>query len=375
MIKVTCIQRVLPEYRISFFEELSKKFDLKIIYGTGSSGGAQKNADDLSSLPVVKCWNLKLHLRNKNMDYFISIFPGLFFLIRRERPDVILTEGATNILNNFIVYFYSFLYRVPVVWWDAGRDINQKLGKLRRILEFLLVFFQNRSNAILSYTDGGRSYFESNGVKKENIFVINNYSSVDAAPDLVGRVLGLRRLLMIPEGKKVFLIIGAIERRKLISEFILEASKSEMLRNGAEFIFVGDGPEKNHLNKMAIISGLSCHFVGAVYKGKDAFYSLSDALVLPGWSTLAIVESLKFEKPAFVAEFGGPEHIFIEEGVTGMKHDKNNLGQLIKNLEIFIEGNFSPDFSSNKLMARGVKEMAGNAAMAINHCLIIQDAR
>lgn len=374
MKKIICIQRVLPEYRKNFFLELSNRFHLKILYGRGAFNGAQKNADVVEDLPAVMCKSLTWHFRTKKMDYFISVFPGLFIYILREKPDVILTEGTTNILNNLIVYFYSFVFGVPVIWWDAGRDANKKLGKLRRFFEILLIIFQKNSEAILTYTEGGRSYFINNGVKDNDIFVINNFSPVEVADNLVDRVSILRKSLMIPYYKKVLLVVGAIERRKLIYEFIAEASKSETLRNDAVIIYVGDGPERNSLIEVAKKSGLTCQFVGAIYKGKDAFYSLSDALVLPGWSTLAIVEALTFKKPAFIPEFGGPEHIFVEDGVTGLKHDKNNLSQLIKNLEDYIGGYFVPNFSAiNKSLPSSVKEMVDNAEMAINHCLNSRD--
>jgi glycosyltransferase involved in cell wall biosynthesis len=369
MKKIICIQRVLPEYRKHFFYELSKVCSLKILYGAGASIGAQKNAEIIDGLNARICSTLRFHLRAKKMDYFISFFPFLMLELLREKPDVIITEGSTNLPNNFIVYLYSLFKKTPVVWWDAGRDIKKKPGKLRAMMEYFLVLFQRRSKSIMSYTEMGRDYFIGNGIKPENIFVINNFSSVVIGADVHKRAIELRSSLDIKSGVKIFLCIGAIERRKMLRQFIEEASRSLVMKCSSVFVFVGDGPDRNYLSTRADELGLNCRFVGSIYEEKDAYYAMSDALVLPGWSTLAIVEALSMKKPVFTAEFGGPEHEFVIDGVTGCKHDPSNLKELIINLEKFISGSFSPDITRfDDFAFHGIEGMVEQTMCAVNNC-------
>jgi len=346
MKKVIIIQRVVPEYRVDFFKGLANECDLTVLYGNGTKKGAQKNSLNIGdSVIFKKLFSIVFHARFKRFDVFFSFFPTLFFQLMLIKPSLIVTEGATNFPNNCFVYLYSLISGVPVVYWDAGRDVRKKMGLLRLLFENFFVLFQRMSALIFSYTVMGKEYFISNGIDSNKIIVLNNSISIDDMGGLANRCEDIEAVIE-SQDKHVLLIIGALEKRKLIAEFLYSFASSKILSKECCLVFVGDGEESCTLQNIAIKLNLSAFFFGSVYVGKDAYFTISDAVIFPGWSTLAVVEALSFNKPVFAASHGGPEYQYVIDGVNGYLHEPSRISDLIQNLEAWVQGEFIPRFES-----------------------------
>ena len=171
MIKVALIQRICPHYRVSIFRHLSKHADLTLYYGKGEESGSCQNAKIIDGFKHKKLFTLALSLNLRTKSYYLSWFPSLIFHLIKDRPQVIITEGTTNILNNISVIIFAKLTGTSFIWWCAGRNINLPIDRARKVIEPILTFLIRRSDACIGYTEMSREYFLSIGVPNEKIFI------------------------------------------------------------------------------------------------------------------------------------------------------------------------------------------------------------
>ena len=105
----------------------------------------------------------------------MPLCPTLPFELLRERPDVILSEGGSNLFNNFLVFGYAFLTRTPVVWWTLGElRGSEALSVVQRLFRWLVRQMELRSSALLGYSSVALDYFDRQGYPKERQFCAVN---------------------------------------------------------------------------------------------------------------------------------------------------------------------------------------------------------
>ena len=332
MLKVTFVQRILPEYRLSFFEKISNKTELLVIYSKGESDGTYVNSKSIKTVKSRVINSISILLRLSSKEIYIVFSPTILYSIHKSKPDVIVTEGATNLPNNILIFIYSFFFKIPVVWWDVGRDTNYKPSILRKIFDPILEIFINSSAIVAAYNYKSTKYFH-NFVDKEKVVNVMNATSV-------GKIDPTLKV----HDKFCILAIGAIEERKKLETLVDAIAQHVILNERCHIIFVGNGKHKINLENYCISQGLrSFEFKGALRSTvqKAKVFSQSDVLVAPGWSTLAIVESMGYGVPPITATYGGPEYDYIEHGVTGYLVNRGDSSSIQEHILKFI---YDPDF-------------------------------
>lgn len=126
MKRVAIVQRIFPEYRREFFESLNKKCESIVYHSQGRKQGTYVNSEFLNVGLNKAIISISVMLRLKSKEVYFTFSPFLIFELIRYQPDVILSEGATNLPNNILIYIYSKIFKVPVIWWDVGRDLTYK---------------------------------------------------------------------------------------------------------------------------------------------------------------------------------------------------------------------------------------------------------
>jgi len=103
----------------------------------------------------------------------------------------------------------------------------------------------------------------------------------------------------------------------------------------ARLLLVGDGPDRDHLERYAHELGVMkrCLFLG--YQEDVArFYDAIDALVLPSvneGTPVSVIEALAAERPAVATRVGGTPDI-IRDGIDGFLVDPADPGELAERL-------------------------------------------
>ena len=124
----------------------------------------------------------------------------------------------------------------------------------------------------------------------------------------------------------------AVKRTDLVVEVLRELVDRDV---DARLLLVGDGPDRNHLERYAHELGVikRCLFVG--YQEEVArFYDAIDALLLPSvneGTPVSVIEALAAERPAVATRVGGTPDV-IRDGVDGFLVDSADPGELAERL-------------------------------------------
>ncbi len=133
------------------------------------------------------------------------------------------------------------------------------------------------------------------------------------------------------------LYVGRLSREKGVRT-LLQAWRG--MRTSTHLLVVGDGPDRNELERMAKDNSLSVSFKGYL-QGRDLETSLANArvVIVPSeWyenAPLSVLEAFSHGKPVIGAGIGGiPE--MIESGVNGYLFEPGNAEDLRAKLELIL---------------------------------------
>jgi glycosyltransferase involved in cell wall biosynthesis len=333
--KIALIQLVCPHYRVPFFAKLAEKVDLVLFYGKGEKNGSWKNAHKIEGFEhkMLFSINLKFHMK----DFFVRLvwFPTLLVHIYKQKPDIIVSEGFTNIVNNICTWLYCKIGVVPWIIWDSGRKKTKPKGLLRKLVEPLNVFFLKQAEAIIAYGSVAEGYFLSLGINRRKIFIAQNTidtercfkeaERIKKSPKVIERVMEKYNL----SGKKVILYVGSLEKRKKVNNLMLVFDEIKERYKNVILLIIGDGPEMKSLLALKQEKNIKdCFFLGRITEGIEAYFLLCDIFVQPGWNSLAIIEAMVYGKPLITVSYGGPEYENVENGKNGFIVERDNLVQL-----------------------------------------------
>ena len=189
----------------------------------------------------------------------------------------------------------------------------------------------------LIYGNYAKGLLVKNGICKESkIFVIHN--SLDYERHLVIREQLNSSLIYknhFNNSNPVLIFIGRLTKIKKLDLII--GAVSLLKKRGVYYnvVFVGDGPESEHLKHLVLNMGLEDHFwfYGASYdenKNAELIYN-ADVCVSPGNVGLTSIHCLTFGTPVITHNnfsMQMPEFEVIEEGKTGCFFEINNINSL-----------------------------------------------
>ena len=319
MLKVTIIQRILPHYRIPFFEALHRELahagiELQLIYGQEYPG----------TVPCSEQLEYPWTVRIKNC-YLNTPFGQLVWQAcsrHLQDSDLIVVEQTNSLLLNYWLMIRRGLRKHRLAFWGHGRNFQVRSGHSLR--EGFKKWFINQVDWWFAYTEASAEVVRESGFSPGRITIVQNAIDTNELGSALTAVTqvdlsGLRAHLGLPndhvalycggmyEGKQLDFLIGACETiRQRVSDF--------------HVIFVGNGPEQGKVERAAEEHGW-IHYVGPKF-GKDRamYFKASQALLMPGLVGLAIVDSFVARTPLFTTDLQShsPEISYLEHGFNGV---------------------------------------------------------
>ena len=312
--KVVIVQRYFYNFREGLFDFLHKTgLNFVLINSIKSCGRVKVHADKVALVSYIKkptCFNLSKG---------IVCFPFLFLSLLREKPDVIVTEGGQNTINNIQIKWYSRLFKTPYIQWDLGKgyqDFGNSLG--RRIYMRVYTSITKKACLIYGYNSSSKKYFESLGVPSEKIVVLNNTADTVLLKKVIGRSskeLPGDMAALYDSNKKYIIFVGSLLPTKQIEDF-----KELMTRLKGEYtlLIVGSGQEKYTQSLKNLFKDIDCIFLG--YKRPEEllpYYSISSFCMLPGLGGLSINQAMAYGLPVLCTHADGAEEDIVREDETG----------------------------------------------------------
>lgn len=322
--KIILVTNIPTPYRIPLFNELSEIFqqmqiDFKVVFGA-SGYSRRKWKLDMSeshfSYVVLDSKNISLNYSEKA----IFTYDGLFRLIHKEQPDVIITSGFS--IATLKVWLSSWVAFIPyIVWSGSIMRSNQPDSFFKRLREKIFI---RRAAGFIAYGSKARDYLISLGADISRISIGINTTDIHF---YIENIKETSACLNYYDKKKHILYIGDLTPLKNVLKVLRIIKKLSLIRSDFILDIVGDGSDKARLQKFVHNHNLDNLIKFHGYRQKldvvkflakaDCFLFQTDGDV---WG-LVLNEAMAAGLPCIASIHAGSTYDLIIEEVTGFAMD------------------------------------------------------
>ncbi|MBI4928836.1 MAG: glycosyltransferase family 4 protein [Anaerolineae bacterium] len=292
-VRLALQQRVLPAYRVPFFEMLARSCagGMSVFYGQPAETEALGLQGELLVAESQEGSNIYLG----SGRLFACHQRGLVTWLEACQPDVLIVEANPRYLSTPRAANWMHAHGKPVIGWGLGAPANGSFWRKLLREKFLESF-----DALITYSQVGREQYRKAGFPAERIFVAPNAVAprpVHPAPDRPEQI----------DGRPVLLFVGRLQPRKRV-DVLLRACSRLPENTRPELVIVGEGPERAALEALAKTVYPEAQFLGEL-RGEDLepVWKRADLFVLPGTGGLAVQEAMSHALPVMVAEADGTQ--------------------------------------------------------------------
>lgn len=319
MRRVLIVQRVLPHYRVPFFNQLRQRLafedvELKLVVGQPTKVGASKR-DEASLDWASKVTNVHLRVGREKQVVWQPI------LREARHADLVIVEQASRLLVNYLLLAQRPFGGPRVAFWGHGENLDRSSAS--RLGEAVKRRLAPRADWWFCYTQGTSRLLVKAGISPERMTVVQNATDVTAIQALLAKVSESdRRLLRTSFGigdGPVALSLGSIYPSKRPHYLIKAADHLHQSRPDFHLIVIGDGPDRPLVDAA---SGTRpwLHPVGMLNgKSMVEHASLASLLLNPGLVGLAVVDAFALRLPTVTCdlELHSPEIEYLSDGING----------------------------------------------------------
>lgn len=329
------------EYRLPFYVELNRLFNgnFHVVYSTKRYFGAHvnmlpkiKNVLGKNAHPYEKEWMYvrETHsMKIKDETYHaIPLSLGLLNIIRKMKPDVLITEGFFQWTP--FVQLYGWFFRVPVfVGYERTLYTERHNSRFKTFLRKM------QDKSIAGYLVNGtetKKYLLSLGISEEKIFVggmsadsTGLRASIKKWP--IEEKQNFKSKYISSNNGLIFLFTGQMILRKGVNYLLKAWVKHTQLYPDDKLVLVGGGVflekwKKEYSKYSSII------FEGTVaYDEIYKYYAIADVYILPtiedNWS-LVVPEAMACGLPVATSIYNGCHVELIQDGENGFVFDTFN---------------------------------------------------
>jgi len=309
-------QRVLPSYRVPFFDLLARS----------CAGGMSLFAGEARSAESIQAGELEVGklVRAENSHVFggplyLCYQHGFIGWLESWKPDALIVEANPRHISTPPAVNWMRSRGRPVLGWGLGAPFPR--GPLARLRYGRWVRFLSRLDGLIAYSEHGADEYAATGFPREKIFVAHN--AVTPAP----RIPPPKRADTVD--RPTLLFVGRLQARKRI-DFLLRACAE--MPDSPRLIIVGDGPERESLETLAKQVYPSAEFHGARHGEElEPYFAEADLFVLPGTGGLAVQEAMSHGLPVIVARGDGTQDDLVREG-NGWQIPPDNYTALVSTM-------------------------------------------
>ena len=301
-------QRVLPSYRVPFFDLLAESCE----NGMSLFAGLPR--------PVEMIVSGKTQIAKLKQAENIHLFSGAFYLCHQKgivnwleewNPDSLIVEANPRNIATPSAIRWMHAHGKRVIGWGLGAP--KQSGIWSR--------FVNQFDVMLTYSQRGAEEYAALGFPREKIFVAHN--SVSAKPDD-------NYQLPITHPKPTILFVGRLQARKKLDSLLRACAEME---SKPRLIIVGDGPQRTSLEALAKDVYPAAEFVGEKHGVEvKPYFAEADLFVLPGTGGLAVQEAMSYGLPVIVAKGDGTQDDLVREG-NGWQINPDDYGALVSTMK------------------------------------------
>ena len=329
MKKLAILYRVIQDWRHPVFEDLNKEYVLTVYHGPDFENSKVRSTKRTKKYNSLQLFSLNFRYKSNKGTAYMPFSPFLFLRLTRDRPDIILCEGASNIANDISGFLYSKIFNKPFIWWTLGElQDGSKKTRIRKLLNPIIRFIENKSTAILVYSSVGKKYYLDNGFDESKIFTAVNFVPKKQLPKNnfrknTSKTLNICYVGALESNKKVDILLNV---QKIVEESGLSINLN----------IIGEGSEGDNLKKLSKTLRLNkTTFHGRLLDDELSQQLLKNQLlIMPGLGGLVISEALIHHLPVICSVGDGCEVDLLSSGNGIILDEMNeiNLYNEIKHL-------------------------------------------
>jgi glycosyltransferase involved in cell wall biosynthesis len=276
-------------------------------------------------------------------------------ICKYEDIDIITTQDP--IFCGIVGLAIKYKYKKPLLVQVHGDSLDNKYWlrerKIRYLLNIIGKFVLRRADGIRVVSERVKKRIMSMGIEERRIFKLPIYIDVKKFSDARG---GKEIRRKFSHYDNIVLFVGRLAKEKNIPNLLKAAAIVVKKFPRTLFLIVGDGPEREKLERLAKKLQIEENvvFEGLVeYDKLPAYYKACDVFVLPsdheGWG-LVIVEALAAGKPVITTDVGLAGEV-VEDRKYGFVVPKRNEKILAEKIIMLIK-----DHSLRNKMGRDGKK-------------------
>jgi len=321
-VKVGLQQRVLPSYRVPFFDALSEACPAGLSIFAGSPRADE--ALDSGALPLKAAYYRARNLHLFKKMFYVCWQLNLLDWLKDWQPRVLIMEANSRYPASYSALDWMRSRGGKLIGWGLGSPIPA--GKFSRLRLKRRKKFIQRFDALITYSQAGAREYARLGFPAERIFCAPNAVAPRPAQPPV------RRPAEYAAGKPVVLFVGRLQARKKVDHLIRACAALPGEIRPALWV-VGDGPQRPELETLAGEIYPDTKFFGAQHGSElETIFQGADLFVLPGTGGLAVQQAMSFGLPVMVGEADGTQADLVrpENGWALQKDDPETLARMLQ---------------------------------------------
>jgi len=282
-------QRVLPAYRVPFFDQLAARCSggLSLFAGSPRRGEAILTTTETTIAQFTPA-------RNRHLlagAAYLCIQPNILEWLTAWDPQTLILEANPRYWSNRRAIAWMRAKQRPVIGWGLGAPRGRSLWR-----NYLRQF-----DALIAYSTLGSEQYRAAGFRAERVYVAPNA--------VVGPPAPLEPRPALSGKPPTLLFVGRLQERKRL-DLLLHACG--MLSPAPELVIVGDGPARPRLERLARRVFPAAQLKGAIQgEALDRLFRQADLFVLPGTGGLAVQQAMAHGLPVIVAEGDGTQRDLV----------------------------------------------------------------
>ena len=372
--KICMLTTSFPRYKgdlyLNFAYSLAKELAKKNkVYAVSSHGLDTKNYEKRDNIEIFRYYyffprkfQMLTYRGGMIENYKRSIFAKLqlipffiSFLLKgfsvAKKADII---HAQVILSGLVGAIIKKFIKKPLVLTVHGTDVNSIGNNI--LFNLLAKFVFNNCDRIIAISnDLKKTLINKFKIDKEKIAVIPY--GIDANIFRKTNKNNERKKLKLDPDSKILLFAGRINKEKGLDYLIRAVSKARNVEKNILLAIIGEGPEKENLEKLTKRLNLEKHVDFAGAKKQDelpSWMNSADMLVLPSLSEglgMVLIEAMACGTAVIGTKVGGILDI-IDDNINGMLVEPKNAEQLYKKIAYLLKDKEVRD----KLALNGMKK-------------------
>ena len=282
-------QRVLPVYRVPFFDQLAAH----CAGGLSLFAGPSRRSEGIltTTETTIAQFTPALNRHLLAGPAYLCIQPNILEWLTAWDPQALILEANPRYGSNRRAMAWMRAKQRPVIGWGLGAPRGRLLWR-----NYLRKF-----DALIAYSTLGSEQYRAAGFPPERVYVAPNAvvgppAPLDPRPALSGK-------------PPTLLFVGRLQERKRL-DLLLHACG--MLSPAPELVIVGDGPARSRLERLARRVYPATQLKGAVHgEALDRLFRQADLFVLPGTGGLAVQQAMAHGLPVIVADGDGTQRDLV----------------------------------------------------------------